>query len=59
MAEGSGSRWAARERGAVEAVFEDRFNTLIRTGADGQGTVTGGFQPLRTIAFPQAHNAET
>jgi hypothetical protein len=57
MAEGSGSRWDGRERGAVQAVFEDRFDTLIGARADGEGTAAGGVKPLSAIAFPQPHDA--
>jgi len=57
MTEGSGSRWAGRERGAVQPVFQDGFDALIGARADGEGTATGGFQPFRTIAFSQPHDA--
>jgi hypothetical protein len=57
MTEGSGSRWASRERGAVQTVFKDRFDTLIGARADGEGTAAGGFKPLSAIAFSQPHDA--
>jgi len=57
MTEGSGSRWAGRERGAVQTVFQDGFDALIGARADGEGTATGGFQPFRTIAFSQPQDA--
>jgi len=57
MAEGSESGWDGRERGAVQAVFEDGFDTLIGARADGEGTAAGGFKPFSAITFPQPHDA--
>jgi len=57
MAGGRGGRRGGRERGTVQAVFETRFDTLIGTGADGEGTATGGVKALSAIAFPQPHDA--
>lgn len=57
MAGGHRGREGGRERGAVQAVFENRLETLIGTGADSQGTAAGRFQPLGAVAFPQPHDA--
>jgi len=57
MAGGHSGREGGRERGAVQAVFEHRLDTLIGTGADGQGTVAGSFKALGAVAFPQPHDA--
>jgi hypothetical protein len=57
MVERSGRRWDGRERGAVQAVFEDGFDALIGARTDGEGTAAGGFEPFRTIAFAQPHDA--
>ena len=59
MAGGHGGRWGGRERGAVQAVLENRFDTLIRTGSERKGTAAGGFKPLGARAFPQSHDAST
>ena len=57
MAGGHSGREGGRERGAVQAVFENRFDTFIGTGAEGEGAAAGGFQPFCPIAFPQPHDA--
>jgi len=57
MAGGSGDWDGSRERRAVQAVFENGFDTLIGTGADGEGTAAGGVKPFCPIAFPQPHDA--
>jgi hypothetical protein len=61
MAGGHGGREGGRERsrewGAVQPVFENRFNTFIGTGADGERAAAGGFKPFCPIAFPQSHDA--
>ena len=57
MAGGSGGWDGSRKRRAVQAVFKNGFDTLIGTGADGEGTAAGGFKPLGAIAFPQPHDA--
>ena len=57
--EARGTRWWLRQGAAIEAVLQDRFNTLIGTRADGEGTATGRFQPLGAGAFPQPHKAYT
>jgi len=57
MAGSHGGREGHRERGAVQAVFEHGFDTFIGTGADGEGTAAGRFQPLGAVAFPQPHDA--
>src|SRR5712691_5271185 len=59
MAGGHGGRWGGRERGAVQAVVENRCDTLIRTGSERKGTAAGGVKPLGAIAFPQSHDAST
>ena len=40
---GGGSGWT-RQGLLVEIVFEDRFNTLVRTRTDADGAVAGGFK---------------
>jgi hypothetical protein len=57
MAGGSGGWDGSRKRRVVQAVFKNGFDTLIGTGADGEGTAAGGFKPLGAIAFPQPHDA--
>ena len=57
MAGGRGGREGGRERGAVQAVFENGFDTFIGTGADGEGAAAGGVKPLGAIALPQPHDA--
>jgi hypothetical protein len=59
MAGSPGGREGRRERGAVPAVFENGFATFIGTGADGEGTAAGRFQPLGAVAFPPPHEAST
>ena len=44
---------------AIEMVFKNRFNTLIRTRPDGDGPLASGFQTVVAIAFTQAHDAQT
>lgn len=44
---------------AIEIVFENRFNTLIRTRSDSHGSPTSRLQTVVTIAFAQAHDAQT
>ena len=55
---GSGSGWT-RQGLLVEIVFEDRFNTLVRTRTDADGAVAGGFKALIALAFAQPHDAQT
>jgi len=57
MAGGRSGREGGRERGAVQAVFENGCDTFIGTGADGEGAAAGGVKPLGAIAFPQPHDA--
>jgi hypothetical protein len=57
MPGGRGGREGGWERDAVQAVFENRFETFIGTGADGEGAATGRFKPFCPIAFPQPHDA--
>jgi hypothetical protein len=59
MVEGGGRRWDGRERGTVQTVFEDGFDTFIGARTESEGTAAGGFQPFSTIAFPQPHDAQT
>ena len=58
MAGGHGGREGGWERGTVQAVFENRFDTFIGTGADREGTATGGFEPLGAVTFAQTPNAQ-
>lgn len=55
---GGSSGWSGQGL-LVEIVFEDRFNTLIRTRTDAEGAVAGGFEALIAIAFAQPHDAQT
>ena len=55
---GGGSGWT-RQGLLVKIVFENRFDTLVRTGTDTDGAATGGFEPAITIAFAQPHDAQT
>jgi hypothetical protein len=57
MAGASGGGDGSRKRRAVQAVFKNGFETLLGTGADGEGPAAGGFKPLGAIAFPQPHDA--
>jgi hypothetical protein len=41
----------------VEFVFENRFNTLVRTGTNAESTLAGGFEAALAITFAQPHNA--
>jgi hypothetical protein len=42
----------------VEPLLEHRFDTFIGTGADREGTATGGFEPLWAVMLAQAHHAQ-
>lgn len=44
---------------AVEAGFEDRLDTLIRTRVSIAGPKGGGFQSIRTIGFSQTQDSQT
>lgn len=55
---GGGSGWT-RQGLLVEIVFEDRFNTLLRTCPDADGAVAGSFKAPIAIAFAQPHDAQT
>ena len=55
---GDGSGWT-RQGLLVEIVFEDRFNTLIRTRTNADGALAGGVEAALAIAFAQPHNAQT
>jgi hypothetical protein len=57
MAGSRGWRGGGRQGGAVQAMFENRLDALIGTGAEGQGPAAGRFQPLAAVAFPQPHDA--
>jgi hypothetical protein len=48
--------WLGRQGVTIEPVFEDGFETFIRTGPQGEGPLTRGFQALIAIAFPEPHN---
>ena len=47
-----------RQGRLVETLFENGFDTFIGTGADLEGTATGGFEPLGAITLAQTHNAQ-
>ena len=47
------------QRLPVEPVLEDGFDILKCVGTDGHRSLASLFQPLRTIAFAQAHHAKT
>jgi hypothetical protein len=55
---GGGSGWT-RQGLPVKVVFEDRFNTLVRTRTDADGAVAGRFKACIAIAFAQPHDAQT
>jgi hypothetical protein len=57
MAGNRGGREGGREGGAVQAVFENGFETFIGTSADGEGAAAGSVKPFGPIAFPQPHDA--
>jgi hypothetical protein len=38
-------------------MFEDRFETFIRTGSKGESPLAGCFQALVAIAFSEPHDA--
>jgi len=59
MARGGRGRRLLRHRTAIKAVFEDRFNTLIRTGPERERPLASGFEALVTIAFAQPPDAQT
>jgi hypothetical protein len=59
VAGGRRGRRLLQHRTAIEAVFEDRFNTLVRTGPERERPAASGFKALGTIAFSQPHDAQT
>src|SRR5215470_4199824 len=56
--DGGGSGWT-RQRLLVEIVFENRFDTLVRTRTDADGAPAGGFEAALAITFAQPHDAQT
>ena len=55
---GGGSGWT-RQGLLVEIVFENRFDTLVRTRTDADGAPAGGFEAALAITFAQPHDAQT
>src|SRR4029453_2523882 len=59
MREHGGGSGLTRQGLLVEIMFENRFDTLVRTPTDADGAPTGGFEAALAIAFAQPHNAQT
>ena len=59
MGDHGGGRGVTRQGLLVEIVFENGFNTLVRTRPDAESPPTGGFEAALAIAFPQPHDAQT
>src|SRR5262249_38884089 len=53
-----GSGWT-RQGLPIQVVFENRFNTLIRTRTDADGALAGSFEAAIAVAFAQPHDAQT
>jgi hypothetical protein len=41
---------------ALEALFEDRFDPLVRAGSEGERPPAGRFEPFLALAFAQPHD---
>ena len=48
--------WLLRQWAPIQPMFEDRFETFIRTGPQREGPLAGRFQSLVAIAFPEPHD---
>ena len=59
MGEHGGGSGLARQGLPVKVVFENRFDTLVRTRADAESPPAGGFEAIIAIAFAQPHDAQT
>src|SRR5262249_42858594 len=59
MARGGRGRRLLRHRTASKAVFENRCNTLIRTGPERERPLASGCAALVPLAFAQPHDAQT
>ena len=48
--------WLLRQWVTIQPMFEDRFETFVRTGPQREGPLTGGFKALVAIAFSEPHD---
>ncbi len=54
----AGGCWLGVQRALVEFVFENIVDTFVGANAGGIGTLAGGFQAFRGVAFGQAEDAQ-
>ena len=59
MGDHGGGSGLTRQGLLVEIVFENRFDTLVRTRTNADGASAGGFEASIAIAFAQPHDAQT